>query len=136
MRRRATHTRGWTALAMLMMVGALVALTTVGLSARTRDLGFEDRSHMRAQARWAAESGLAQSQNRLPRAKSFQGKLSGNEVCRTVTYRARTTRVGSEVAVEAHGVCHAADDRPVHARILARFVRKRGRWRMIYRNER
>ena len=96
--------RGYAALGAMMVVFALGAVATIGLNARTRDLGFEARSLRRHQARWAAESGIARA--RLRRASGrplgLQASLPGHLVCSRVSYS--TTADGND-RIRATGRC-------------------------------
>lgn len=95
--------RGYAALGALMVVVAVTAVATVGLSARTRDLGFEARRQRRAQARWAAEAGLAHARARRARGQAVvvQGTLPKHLVCDRIDYRV----TGTASRLEVEGRC-------------------------------
>ena len=112
---------GYAVLGALMVVVALATVTTIGLSARTRDLGFEARSLRRHQARWAAESALARARMRREagRPETVEGRLPTSRACETLTYQ---TRRLADKRLAAVGTCYRSGRADIHARITVRWT--------------
>ena len=121
--------RGHAATGATMVVLALAAVATVGLHARTRDLGFEARSLRRHQARWAAESAVARARARRAAglAIDVQGNLPKHLVCDRIRYSAVAP---ARDRVVATGICVRAGRSDVRMAIDVR-LQGEGRGRIV-----